>query len=278
VRTERPDVVHVTDVWPVAQVAARAGLARRMLVTHHTPELPRRDSIAGRVWWRLGWLARPEVIYTSETDRRHDARRLLRTHVVPLGIELDRFARGRVPRAPTSARIGVIARLVEQKGHRFLVAAAPRVLQERPDAVFVLVGDGELSSELEELVLSEGLAERFRLLGNRSDVPAVLDELDVVVHPALFEGLCLAVIEAQAAGVPVAATNVGGIGENVVDSVTGVLVPPGDPVALADAILRLLAAPEAARALAAEAQRRVLARYSEASMVERTLALYSGPT
>ena len=69
-RDVRPRVVHVTDVWPQALVAARLARVPRLLVTHHTPELPRSDNLAGRAWQRLGWAARPEVIYTSEADRR----------------------------------------------------------------------------------------------------------------------------------------------------------------------------------------------------------------
>ena len=61
----RPRVAHVMDVWPQAVVAARLARVPRVLVTHHTPELPRRDNLAGRLWWRLGWAAKPEVIYTS---------------------------------------------------------------------------------------------------------------------------------------------------------------------------------------------------------------------
>src|SRR6185437_14954808 len=71
-RRLRPSVAHVMDVWPQAVVAARLARVPRVLVTHHTPELPRRDNLAGRAWQRLGWLARPEVIYTSETDRARD--------------------------------------------------------------------------------------------------------------------------------------------------------------------------------------------------------------
>ena len=92
--------------------------------------------------------------------------------------------------------------------------------------------------------------------------------------PSRFEGLCLAVIEAQAAGVPVVATPVGGIRETVVDGETGLIVPVGDPAALAAAVCRLLEDRELAARLAAEARRRVLERFSVEKMVERTIALY----
>lgn len=268
-RTLRPSVVHVTDVFPQALLAARLARAPRVIVTHHTPELPRSDNLAGRTWQRLGWAMRPQVVYTSETDRRTDSR-ALRTHVVPLGIELERFARGR---ATLEGRIvGNVARLAEQKGHRDLLAAAPRVLEQHPDVRFVVAGDGELRDELE--ALAAPLGDRFVFLGARDDVPDLLASFDVFAFPSRFEGLCLAVIEAQAAGVPVVATPVGGIPENVVEGETGFLVPPRDVRALAERISWCLAHPEEAARLAEEARRRVLERFSTERMVAETLALY----
>jgi glycosyltransferase involved in cell wall biosynthesis len=264
-RRLRPDVAHVMDVWPQAVVAARIARVPRVLVTHHTPELPRRDNLAGRAWQRLGWLARPEVIYTSETDRARDGRRP--SHVVALGIDLDRFD-GATPALPAGERplVGNVARLAPQKDHRTLIAAARLV----PEADFVVAGDGPLRADLEQLAAGT----RLRFLGARDDVPELLASFGVFAFPSLFEGLCLAVIEAQAAGVPVVATPVGGIRETVVDGETGLLVPTGDPPALAAAIRRLLEDRVAAEAMAAEAKRRVRERFSIERMVDETLRLY----
>jgi glycosyltransferase involved in cell wall biosynthesis len=262
-RELRPRLVHVTDVWPQALVAARLARVPRLLVTHHTPELPRRDNLAGRVWQRLGWATRPEVIYTSQADRERDGRRP--SHVVALGIDLDRFEGARPALRSDRPLVGNVARLAPQKDHRTLVEAARLV----PEADFVIVGDGELRGEL------EGAAgPNVRLLGERGDVPELLASFDVFAFPSLFEGLCLAVIEAQAAGVPVVATPVGGIRETVVDGETGLLVPPRDPGALAAAIRRLLDDRPAAEAMAAEGKRRVHERFSVERMVAETLRLY----
>lgn len=264
-RASRPRVVHVMDVWPQALLAARLARVPRILVTHHTPELPRQDNFAGRVWQRLGWAARPEVIYTSEADRARDGRRP--SHVVPLGIDVARFGSGRPVLEKREGRplVGNVARLAPQKDHRTLVAAAALL----PDVDFAIAGEGELRSELER-----SAGESVRFLGARADIPDVLASLDVFAFPSLFEGLCLAVIEAQAAGVPVVATAVGGIKETVVEGETGLLVPLRDPEALASAIRRLLERPDEAARLAAEARRRALERYSEERMVSGTLALY----
>lgn len=277
-RRERPRIVHVTDVWAPALVAGRLARPARLLVTHHTPELPRRDSLAGRVWWRLGWLARPEVVYTSQSDRARDGRALLRTHVVPLGIDLDRFVfRPQRPRGDTPV-IGNVARLAPQKGHDVLVAAAALVLERHPRARFVIVGDGELRATLEEQARRAGLEEQVSFLGARADVPALLASFDVFAFPSRFEGLCLAVIEAQAVGVPVVATPVGGIQETVVPGETGLLSRIDDARSLADGILALLDDPVRAARMAVEARHRVEASYSEQRMVEETLALYGvGP-
>jgi glycosyltransferase involved in cell wall biosynthesis len=268
-RRLRPEVAHVTEVWPPAMVAARLAGIPRLLVTHHTPELPRRDNLHGRLWWRLAWAARPEVIYTSETDRRRDGRNP--SHVVPLGIDVDRFAAG-TPVLRDGRLIGNVARLAPQKGHRYLLEAAPAVLERHPDARFVIVGDGELRSELERRAAP--LGDRVVFLGARGDVPDLLASFDVFAFPSLYEGLCLAVIEAQAAGVPVVATPVGGIRETVRDGETGFLAPPGDARALAERIVYCLDRPEEARRVAETAQRGVRERFTEHRMVEETLALY----
>ncbi|MFN2468621.1 MAG: glycosyltransferase [Gaiellaceae bacterium] len=274
-RGARPRLAHVTDVWPAAQVAARLARTPRVVVTHHTPELPRRDNLAGRLWWRLGWATRPEVIYTSEADRRGDGRP--RSFVVPLGIDLERFGAAEPTLEKAGPLVGNVARLAEQKGQRYLLEAAARVVGRRPDVRFVLVGEGELRPALETQARSLGLGDRVLFAGARDDVPDLLASFDVFAFPSLFEGLCVAVIEAQAAGVPVVATPVGGIRETVVDGETGILVPPRDAEALAAAILRLLERPEEGRRLAAEARRRVRERFSEERMVEETLALYGPP-
>jgi glycosyltransferase involved in cell wall biosynthesis len=268
-RALQPRIVHVTDVFPQAQLAARLAGVRKLYVTHHTPELPRHDNLAGRMWQRVGWATRPEVIYTSESDHRSD-RRALRTHVVPLGIDLARFATGK--RVLDGTIVGNVARLSEQKGHRDLIAAAPRVLERNPDVRFVVAGDGELRAELEGLAAP--LGDSFVFLGERRDVPDLLASFDVFAFPSRFEGLCLAVIEAQAAGVPVIATPVGGIRENVVDGETGWLVPPRDVDALAERISWALEHGEESRRLADEARIRVLERFSAERMVAETLALY----
>jgi glycosyltransferase involved in cell wall biosynthesis len=148
------------------------------------------------------------------------------------------------------------------------------VLERHPEARFAIAGDGELREALERRALELG-GDHVSILGNRSDVADLLASFSVFAYPSRFEGLCLAVIEAQAAGVPVVATPVGGIRETVVDGETGWLVPVDDAAALAERIAHVLDHPDEARRVADEARRRAQ-RFSEQAMVERTLALYEG--
>ncbi len=136
-------------------------------------------------------------------------------------------------------------------------------------------GGGEPQGELRGAIerAAEPLGDRVLFLGARDDVPDLLASFELFAFPSLFEGLCVAVIEAQAAGVPVVATPVGGIRETVEDGVTGFLVPPTDSTALAERIVCCLEHPDEARRVAAEALRRV-GRFARERMVEETLALY----
>jgi glycosyltransferase involved in cell wall biosynthesis len=271
-RRLRPNIVHVTDVWPPALVAARIARVPRLIVTHHTPELPRTDNTLGRLWWRTGWAMRPEVVYTSRSDRELDGR--ARSHVINYGIELDRFDAAAPALTHDGPVVGTVGRLEPQKGHALLVEAAPIVLAAHPDARFVIVGEGGLRGELEAMVRARDLDRSFVFTGPRADVPNLLASFDVFALPSYFEGLCYAVFEAQAAGVPVVATPVGGVRENVVAGETGVVARIGDAQSLADGILWTLAHPGEARALADAASRRVRERFAKQRMIDETLALY----
>jgi glycosyltransferase involved in cell wall biosynthesis len=264
-----PDVVHVTELFPPALVAARLARPRRLLVTHHTPELSRSDNLAGRFWLKLGWAMRPAVIYTSESDRVRDGRRP--SHVIPLGIDLEKFTSRR--RVADGTLVGNVARLAEQKGHRTLLAAVPKVLERHPEVRFAIAGDGELRAELE--LLAQPFGEHVVFLGEVSEIPELLASFAVFAFPSYYEGFGVAVLEAQAAGVPVVATPVGAIRETVLDGETGYLVPIGDAAALAERIVHVLDHPDEARRVAEEARRRAQA-FSEERMVAETIALYGG--
>lgn len=151
-----------------------------------------------------------------------------------------------------------IARLDQQKGHQFLLQA----VRQMPDAVFVLAGDGPARQELQAQVQAQAIADRILFLGHRVDVADLLAACDLFVLPSIYEGLPLAILEAMAAGRAVVATAVGGVPEAVLDGQTGLLVPPGNPDALADAVRSLLSDPARAARMGTAGKARVQQHFS----------------
>jgi glycosyltransferase involved in cell wall biosynthesis len=170
---------------------------------------------------------------------------------------------------------GMAAQLIARKGHDVLLEAVPTVVQAVPRARFVLFGRGPREEEIRRTILDRGLDEVVRMGGFREDLPELLPCLDLLVHPAFMEGLGVALLEAGAAGLPVVGTRAGGIPEVVVDGRTGLLVPPGDAGALADALIQLLGDPERCAGMGREARRFVLEERSVAAMVQGNRAVYT---
>src|SRR5207247_844359 len=144
---------------------------------------------------------------------------------------------------PRATLVGSVGRRDEQKGYEYLVGAARRVVDQRPDVYFAVAGEGPSRPALERLVAESGLDGRFRLPGFVDDVTSFLSALDVFVSSSLWEGLPLAIVEAMLLGRPVVATDVGGSPEAVIPGRTGTLVPARDADALAEAILGSLDPP-----------------------------------
>ncbi len=181
---------------------------------------------------------------------------------------------GRELADPRRPLVGFVGRLAPQKGVLCLVAAAQQVVKARPEAQFLLVGEGELEAALRRRVAQLGLEEHVWLAGYRSDVPRVLAALDVFTLPSRYEGLPYTLMEAMAAGRAVVATDVTGNRDLVRDGETGRLVPPDDAQALAEAVVELLAAPEERARLGRNALAAAQARPTPAEMAGRVVDLY----
>lgn len=171
--------------------------------------------------------------------------------------------------------VGAVGALVGHKDHGTFVRAAARIAAERPDVRFVVAGEGPERSRLERLAAERGLGDRVRLPGHVPGVARSLRDLDCFVMCSREEGLGSAALEALAAGVPAVVTRAGGLAEVAGEGVPG--VPPGEPDALAAAVLRLLEDP-AARAAAVRAGSRKVRRFSVARMAADTLAAYRDVT
>jgi glycosyltransferase involved in cell wall biosynthesis len=172
--------------------------------------------------------------------------------------------------------VGNVAALAGHKGQRHLVAAAARVCREVPDARIVILGEGDERPALERQIKELGLERHVLLAGFRPDAIGLMKAFDVFVMSSVTEGLGSAVLEAMACRRPVVATRAGGIPEVVEDGVSGLLVPPADEDALADAIVRVLRDPSVAASLSAAGRTRVESAFSVEMMVEGTLRAYRG--
>ena len=176
---------------------------------------------------------------------------------------------------PEKAKVvGVVANLIHYKGHRFFLQACQEIKVKHSEVKFLLIGDGPCKGELEAFAQELGLEKDVLFLGGRQDIPQLLALMDVAVLPSLEEGFPNAVLEAMAAGKPVVASRVGGVPEAVVHGETGLLIPPEDQAALAEAICWLLVHPTEAGRFGEAGRRRVAERFNLSTMVRQYEAVY----
>jgi glycosyltransferase involved in cell wall biosynthesis len=186
---------------------------------------------------------------------------------VPAAAFAARAGAARRQRRASRFRIGMVARLEPHKDQPTLIGAASLLGWQGLDCEVWLIGEGSRRPELEGLIAGQGLSDRVRLLGMRRDVPELVGQLDVFVFATTpEEGLGIALIEAMAAGVPVVASDVGACREVLDDGALGLLVPPRDPLSLADAVLRIRDQPEAAAARAERARRKAFEAFDAGRM------------
>ena len=203
-----------------------------------------------------------------------------KTTTVPNGVRVPAPER---TREAVRASLGVtvdaplvlsVGRFTEQKGHRYLLEALPRVLADIPIAVLALVGEGPLENELRARADALGVGENVLFLGGRDDVPDLLGASDLLALSSLFEGLPLVVLEAMASGLPVVGTNTCGVRDAVQDGVTGRLVAPENPAALAAGLLEALCEPAARRRWGVAGQARFQACHRAEHMAAATSRVY----
>ncbi|WP_217921345.1 glycosyltransferase [Miltoncostaea oceani] len=194
-------------------------------------------------------------------------------HVVPNGIDLDRFA---APWAGEDGPVVHIGRLARQKRPDLLIEAFRRLHPAEPGCRLVLAGEGPLRGSIETTIRDAGLGTAISVLGERDDVPAILAGARCLVLASDYEGCPISAIEGLAAGTPVVATAVGGTPEVVTDGVTGLLVPPRDPDALAAAIGALWRDPVLGRSLGGAGREHARERFSRDRMAQGTMQVYRG--
>jgi glycosyltransferase involved in cell wall biosynthesis len=206
-----------------------------------------------------------------------------RLEVIPNTVDLETFRPSADDRTAIRRQLGIgdeftwlaVGRFQPAKDYPTMIAAFAQLARASTSRL-ILVGQGPLRGEVETLLKTEGIEDRVRFLGVRRDVPDLMCGADGYVLSSAWEGMPVVLLEAAAAGLPVVATRVGGVAEVVEDGVTGLLVPPGDPVALAEAMRTIEAlSPERRAGMGAGGRALVQERYSTASVMAMWERLYS---
>lgn len=287
VRALRPDVVHLhtSHAHALGGLAVwLAGRPRPAVVVSRRVDF----SIYRRSFLRLnGWKYRhglDRIVCVSEAIRQvllTDGLAPERLCVVRSAIDPSRVRDARP--VDVRARLGLpadapvvlaVGALVGHKGHAHLVAALPALRAVVRGVRVVVAGEGPLRDALTSQAAALGVADALVLAGQVEDLPGWFHGVDLFVMPSTQEGLGTSVLDAMAAGLAVVASRAGGLPETIVDGVHGLLVPPGDPAALASALADLLRDPLRRARLGAAGRERVDAAFSVDRLVEETLAVY----
>jgi glycosyltransferase involved in cell wall biosynthesis len=291
-RKQRPRIVH-THTSKAGMLGRWAAFFAGVPIVIHTPH--------GHVFWGYfgkgttalfilleRWTARitDRIIALTKQEMSDHLRFSIapaeKFTVVHSGVDLGQFSRSQgdatavrenlaIPQG--SFVVGTAGRLTPVKGHRHLIEAAAGLVRQHRDMLFVFLGDGELMSDLKEMASAMGIGDQVKFLGWRPDVAEVMSTFDVFVLPSLNEGMGKVLVEAMAMGKPLIASDVGGIPDLVVQGENGLLVPPADSKALAQAVLDLYENPDKRRRMG-EAGKRISAAYGVEAMLQKIDELY----
>jgi L-malate glycosyltransferase len=267
----------------VVAAMARTGLRIPIVKTEHglTEPLERWSDV-----WEYGRLAANQLmarvltraavdarVFVSRDTERRLTRRNLPGRVIYNGLPAGDQRDAAFEHRPDEFHIAIVGRLSRVKGHRHLLGALTR-LRSREGVRLHVFGCGPLEAECREFCATHGLLSSVRFHGFSESLREQLRSMDLVAMPSLHEGLPFTLLEAMAAGVPVVAAAVGGLKEVLEGSGCGVLVPPGDEAALAEAIEQLRRDPARRARMAARARREVTRRFSATAMAEQYAAVY----
>lgn len=281
----RPDVIHAHDPHGIAlaAIALRSPMApkkRPLFVASRRVDFHLQKHAFSR--WKNNkvdvWICASQVIADMLTRDGIGADRVAVVHEGVAITQIDKIPKLDAHAAfflPHNALlVGNIAALVPHKGQRYLIGAAARVVRQMPDTRFVILGEGELRESLERQIKELGLERHVILGGFRSDVIGLLKSFDLFVMSSVTEGLGTSILDAMACGKAVIGTRTGGIPEAVTDEVTGLLVPPHDEAAMANAILRVLQDQPLRAQLETSGRQRASEYFGVERMVTETLSVY----
>jgi glycosyltransferase involved in cell wall biosynthesis len=284
VKQLKPDIIHAHDPHGVAMAALALSmstqLAKPPLVVARRVDFHLRGNSLSRWKYRQVdcFICASEAIRQMLVGDGVPATRAVTVHE---GIDIERVERAEPAKLhgefwlPHQAPlVGNVAALVPHKGQRHLIDAAKAVLPQVPDARFIIAGEGELRPALERQIKDSHLEKHVLLAGFRPDVLSLHKAFDIFVMSSVTEGLGTSLLDAMAAAKPVVATRAGGIPEVVADGETGILVPPRDHDAMAEAIVRLLKDEALRRQMGEAGRARARSLFSAERMVQNTLNVY----
>ncbi len=278
IRAEKIDIVHARSRIPawIGFFASRQTEAHFITTCHGYYSQHFFSRVMG--WGKM-------VIAISEVIGRHMVQDFNvpaeNIRVIARSVDVSRFSLPRPPKSdPESLTITMVGRITPLKGHPYFLKAMALVVRQLPKVKIQIIGDAPLKKQAykEELLLLTkrlGLSEHVEFMGNRRDIPELLSKSDCLVLSTITqEAFGRVIIEAQAAGVPVVATRVGGVSEIIDHEKTGLLVLPKDEQAMAQAVVRLLTHRDFAQSLVVQARKKIDERYTLRHMAEATLDVY----
>jgi len=292
-RRLRPDIVHThtAKAGTVGRLAARLARVPVVLHTFHghvfhgyfNPAVSKVFQLIERVMARIS----DRIIVLSPKLRdellRYRIAPVDKIEIIPLGLDLEPLLsltheaqplRDELGIPSDTQLVGIIGRLVPVKNHKLFLQAARIVRDAGTPAHYLIIGDGELRTELEIMADELGISSRVHFIGWRRDLVPIYAGLDLLTLTSINEGTPVSLIEAMAAGVPIVATKVGGVPDLVQDEHTGWLVEPGDPKAFGKALSHALASDMVRNGLSKRIRKQTVERYGYPQLVQNIEGLY----
>ena len=285
-KKDQADILHLhnSTAFFYGVLAGKIAGIRRIIYTEHARDVA--PNIKVRIMDKILSYMTDRIVVVAEFLKRNLVHKeWINPEIISTiynGIDGDQFSREfdregiikELSVSPAANLIGIVARLDPIKNHRCLIKAMKKVSTIFSDAVLLVIGDGPLREELEELVTEEQLQDNILFLGTRNDIPRLLSMLDIFVLCSLSEGLPLTILEAMAAGKPIVASAVGGIPEVIDHGIDGILIPSDDSDRLAEAISELLHDDKKRDDMGEKARKKFEERFTIQTMVERYEELY----
>ena len=276
----KPQIVHThlfaADFWgKLAAILARVPV---IITTEHSVNLEE-GYLKKKVKLLLSYFT-AQIIAVSEAVKDHYIQEVKikanKIKVIHNGVDLQRFAfRGYQPiDLNNTIKAVVVARLEEVKGHRYLIAAMPQIIQKYPNFTLNVVGGGSLGKDLSEQAKQLKIEEKVIFWGMQFKPEEILPQMDLFILPSLWEGLGIVLLEAQAVGLPVLSSSIPGTKEVVIDGQTGLLFAIKSPEAISQCVERLLSNPDLAKKLVDNAHQQVQAKFSLEKMAASYIDLY----